>query len=155
MPEWTWGYAALVFLMWTVMMAAMMLPSAAPAIVQFVSLAERSVERPYRIPATPFFVTGYLVVWTGFSFAATFLQWILDSRNLLSETMAIRDGVTAALLILAVGLFQLTSWKRTCLRRCRSPMRSPSEDQAPERGGDMAASGSRLTFESGRGFPWT
>ena len=69
------------------------------------------------------------MVWTGFSFAATFLQWILDSRNLLSETMAIRDGVIAALLVLAVGLFQLTPLKRTCLRRCRSPMRSLSEDQ--------------------------
>jgi predicted metal-binding membrane protein len=129
MPEWTSGHAALVFLMWAVMMAAMMLPSAAPAIVQLVSLSERSVERPYRIPATLFFVTGYLMVWTGFSFAATFLQWILDSRNLLSETMAIRDGVIAALLVLAVGLFQLTPWKRTCLRRCRSPMRSLSENQ--------------------------
>ena len=65
----------------------------------------------------------------GFSFAAIFLQWILDSRNLLSETMAIRDGVIAALLVLSVGLFQLTPLKRTCLRRCGSPMRSLSEDQ--------------------------
>jgi predicted metal-binding membrane protein len=129
MPEWTSGRAALVLLMWAVMMAAMMLPSAAPAIVQIVSLAERSSERTYRIPPTLFFVIGYLTVWTGFSFAATFLQWILDSRNLLSETMAIRDGAIAALLVLAVGLFQVTPLKRTCLRRCRSPMRCQSEDQ--------------------------
>ena len=32
-PGWTVGYAALVFAMWVVMMAAMMLPSAAPAAV--------------------------------------------------------------------------------------------------------------------------
>jgi predicted metal-binding membrane protein len=135
-PEWTPGHAALVLLMWAVMMAAMMLPGAAPAIVQIAGLAERSAERAYRIPTTLFFVIGYLMVWTGFSFAATFLQWILDSRNLLSETMAIRDGLVAALLVLAVGLFQSTPLKRTFLRRCRSPVRSLSEDQ-PRSAGAM------------------
>src|SRR5271163_4758677 len=32
-PPWTLGYAALIFLMWAIMMVAMMLPSAAPAIL--------------------------------------------------------------------------------------------------------------------------
>jgi predicted metal-binding membrane protein len=128
-PEWTPGHAALVLLMWAVMMAAMMLPSAAPAIVQIAGLADSSAERAYSIPKALFFVIGYLMIWTGFSFAATFLQWILDSGNLLSETMAIRDGVVAALLVLAAGLFQMTPLKRNCLRRCRSPVRSLSEDQ--------------------------
>ena len=32
-PEWTLGYGALIFVMWAVMMVAMMLPSAAPTIL--------------------------------------------------------------------------------------------------------------------------
>ena len=62
-PAWRPRYAALVFAMWAIMMVGMMLPSAASATLK---------------------------VWTGFSFAATLLQWALDSAHLLSETMAIR-----------------------------------------------------------------
>ena len=32
-PTWSTGYAAVIFLMWAIMMMAMMLPSAAPAIL--------------------------------------------------------------------------------------------------------------------------
>src|SRR5580704_5458864 len=32
-PPWTFGYAALIFFMWAIMMVAMMLPSAAPTIL--------------------------------------------------------------------------------------------------------------------------
>ena len=36
-PEWTLGYGALIFVMWVAMMVAMMLPSAAPAILRTVA----------------------------------------------------------------------------------------------------------------------
>ncbi len=38
-PPWTLGYAALIFLMWAIMMVAMMLPSAAPTILLVAALA--------------------------------------------------------------------------------------------------------------------
>jgi predicted metal-binding membrane protein len=41
-PAWSSSYVALIFAMWTIMMVAMMLPSAAPAILQVVSLAPSS-----------------------------------------------------------------------------------------------------------------
>lgn len=105
-PEWTLGYAALVFLMWVAMMVAMMLPGAAPAILGAAS------------PLS--FAAGYLAVWSGFSVAATLAQFALDRSNLLSEAMALGSGVAAGLVILAVGLYQLTPWKRSCLRRCKA-----------------------------------
>jgi predicted metal-binding membrane protein len=58
------------------------------------------------------------MVWIGFSFAATLLQWALDSAHLLSETMAIRSRVVAGVLVILVGLYQLTPLKQTFLRRC-------------------------------------
>src|ERR1700737_964088 len=128
-PEWTSAYTALVFFMWAIMMMAMMLPSAAPAILQVIGRPNEPPEGIGGIGAALHFAAAYLTIWIGFSVVVTFLQWALSSAGLLSETMAIRDGMIAALLVLAVGLFQLTPLKRTCLRRCRSPMRSLSEDQ--------------------------
>ncbi len=124
-PTWTAGYAALVLFMWVVMMAAMMLPSAAPAILR--------VAGPTREPggtaggrvAALLFTCGYLMVWTGFSIAATLLQWGLDSAGFLSETMASRSRVAAALLLIAVGLYQLTPLKRACLLACRACTDAP------------------------------
>jgi predicted metal-binding membrane protein len=128
-PEWTSTYAALVFFMWATMMVAMMLPSAAPAILGVIGRPNERPEGMGGIRAALHFIAGYLMIWIGFSVVATFLQWTLSASGLLSETMAIRDGVIAALLVLAVGLFQLTPLKRTCLRRCRSPVLCGSEDQ--------------------------
>jgi predicted metal-binding membrane protein len=128
-PEWTATYAALVFAMWAIMMVAMMLPSAAPVILQVVGHRNDRPEGMGGIVAALYFTAGYLMIWTGFSAVATFLQWALAAAGLLSETMAIRNEAIAALLVLAVGLFQLSPLKRTFLRRCRSPARGGSGDQ--------------------------
>jgi predicted metal-binding membrane protein len=74
---WTLGYAGIMFTMWWVMMAAMMLPSAAPFLLLFarVNRKEKSVGRPF-VP-TGIFAAGYLVAWGAFSALATGLQWEL------------------------------------------------------------------------------
>jgi predicted metal-binding membrane protein len=105
-PEWTFGYAALVSLMWFAMMAAMMLPGAARAIL--------AAERPVS------FAAGYLAVWAGFSLAATLAQFALERADLLSDAMALRSEAAAGLLILVAGAYQLTPWKQYCLRGCES-----------------------------------
>ena len=68
---WTLGYAGVMFVMWWVMMAAMMLPSAAPILLLFarINRKEKSTRRPF-IP-TGIFAAGYLVAWGGFSALAT------------------------------------------------------------------------------------
>src|SRR5882672_4293734 len=72
-----WNVATLIplFLMWTEMMVAMMIPSAAPMILMFVMVQRkrREQERPF-VP-TGFFLLGYLLVWTGFSVLAALAQW--------------------------------------------------------------------------------
>jgi len=47
MPEWTPGYAALILLMWAIMMVAMMLPSAAPTILLLANIAQDRVPAIY------------------------------------------------------------------------------------------------------------
>jgi predicted metal-binding membrane protein len=99
---------------WVTMMAAMMLPSAAPAVIMFA--------RVRRGASTWVFVLGYLLAWTAFGLAAyavyrgaraaapSFLAW--DERG---------PWVTGSALA-AAGLYQLTPLKRACLRHCRSPL---------------------------------
>ena len=78
---WTTGYAALIFLMWAIMMMAMMLPSAAPAILLVTALA-RARGIGNGAPTAGLFASGYVLVWVGFSLAATALQLSLDRGGL-------------------------------------------------------------------------
>src|SRR5271154_2381035 len=80
-----WGTATviLLFLMWAVMMVAMMLPSAVPMIQGFLSVNDRrrNSSRPF-VPVG-IFVLGYIVAWAAFSAAATLAQWGLHRAALL------------------------------------------------------------------------
>jgi predicted metal-binding membrane protein len=119
--NWDLGHLALLFAMWVVMMAGMMLPSAAPAFLLYASVIRRSPEGA-RTPAHVYaFAGGYLLVWTVFSLVATVLQRWLAEWLLLSPMMDARDSRFGGALLLVAGLFQFTPLKRACLESCRSP----------------------------------
>ena len=119
---WTVGYAGVMFTMWWVMMAAMMLPSAAPILLLFarINRKEKSVGRPF-IP-TGIFAAGYLVAWGAFSALATGLQWALERLGVLSPMMVTTSYWLEGAILLTAGVWQLTPIKGICLRHCRSPM---------------------------------
>lgn len=119
---WTIGYAVLVLAMWAVMMAAMMLPSAAPMILFYGTVARARRARGELAVGSGVFAGGYLVVWAAFSLAAVGLQFGAEQTALLSPMMEMTSiGLSGALLITA-GLYQWTPLKQACLRRCRSPL---------------------------------
>ena len=98
---------------WTVMMAAMMLPSATPMILLHRLGANGRVRTQLWSAA---FVAGYLVVWA----SVGIVVWgaaIAASAIVLPEVRAL--GVAAILLI--AGVYQFTPLKSTCLRACRTP----------------------------------
>ena len=123
LPEWTLGYGLLVFVMWAVMMVAMMLPSAAPVTLLIASLARkrREVGTVLGFTTGPF-VAGYLGVWLAFAAIATLLQWQLEEAQLLSDTMAVASMAAAGAVLIAAGIYQWTPLKQACLRHCRSPL---------------------------------
>ena len=121
-PSWSVSYAAIIFAMWTIMMVAMMIPSAAPAILRIAGRAEG-------VAPAAFFTVGYLIVWTGFSAVATTLQWAFDSAHLLSDSMAIRSEVAASFIVIGAGLYQLSATKKNCLRQCCSAVHFLPDDQ--------------------------
>jgi predicted metal-binding membrane protein len=120
----TWSVASLLplFVMWLVMMVAMMLPSAAPMILTFASVARnrRQHQRPY-VPVAVF-ASGYFVVWGGFSAVATAAQWLLRREALLSPMMVASSAPLGGILLLLAGVFQFTPLKRNCLRHCQAPL---------------------------------
>jgi predicted metal-binding membrane protein len=121
-PTWTPSYAALVSAMWVVMMAAMMLPSAAPMILLYGTIANRREIKGDPAVGAGVFGLGYIVVWTAFSLAAVTLQFGLDQAQLLSPTMSVTSRSVAGGVLIAAGVYQWTPLKQACLRRCRSPL---------------------------------
>jgi predicted metal-binding membrane protein len=119
-PAWTLSYAATIFAMWVVMMLAMMLPLSAPATLVAVRGARSPRPGPGGLSTALTFIGAYMLVWLGFGVSATLLQWVLDSANLLTDDMAVRDRLIGGSLAIAVGLYQFSSLKQESLRRCRS-----------------------------------
>jgi predicted metal-binding membrane protein len=119
---WTAEHASLMAVMWITMMAAMMLPSAAPMILLYATIARGRRERGGRAGNPVIFASGYLVVWAAFSLVAVALQFGLESASLLSPMMETTSVALAASVLIAAGIYQWTSFKQVCLRRCRSPL---------------------------------
>jgi predicted metal-binding membrane protein len=102
---------------WTVMMAAMMLPSVSPTVALY-SRMSRS-----RMPLAPLvFTAGYLVTWA----AAGLLAFgISDAgRSLLGSELSWNRGGrwAAGAVLIAAAVYELTPLKNACLGKCRSPL---------------------------------
>ncbi|MFZ1752271.1 MAG: DUF2182 domain-containing protein [Caldilineaceae bacterium] len=119
-----WGITDFIFmfLMWAVMMVAMMIPSAAPMILVFSKLSRQQHVQQSPVRTTSVFLLGYLAVWTGFSALATFVQWSLHSLALLSPMMVSTSPIVGGILLMGAGIFQFTPLKHACLTQCRTPL---------------------------------
>ena len=110
------------FIMWGIMMTAMMFPSATPMILMFVTVNEqqREIQRP--LMPTGLFILGYFLVWTSYSALATVVQWCLHITALLSHNLVITSPILGGTLLVAAGVFQWTPFRDACMSKCRSPL---------------------------------
>jgi len=101
------GSFAFFVALWVVMMAAMMLPGAAPAVV-------RCAHAGGRLRDVPLFVGSYLAVWTlvGVAVYALYLP---------------HESFTAGVVVVAAGVYEFTPLKQHFRRRCRESVRSGFE----------------------------
>jgi predicted metal-binding membrane protein len=119
---WSANYLLSAFVMWLLMMVAMMLPSAAPMILFYARFARRSGMRGAGA-AIVLFASAYVAVWAAFSLAAALLQALLVSAGTVTAmALALGDRRLAGALLLLAGLYQLGPLKRACLAGCRSPL---------------------------------
>jgi predicted metal-binding membrane protein len=101
------GSFAFFVALWVVMMAAMMLPGAAPAVL-------RCAHASGRVRAVPLFVGPYLAVWALMGVAVYALY-------------RPHGSFAAGALVIAAGVYELTPLKRRFRRRCRESVRSGFE----------------------------
>jgi predicted metal-binding membrane protein len=120
-PVWDSKYFALLFAMWAVMMTGMMLPSAAPMILLFAGVVRQS-DLPRPAIRSYAFAAGYLVVWSLFAAMAVVVQRLLVAGLALTPMMTLSSNRAASAVLALAGIYQLTTFKRTCLSLCQSPV---------------------------------
>ena len=120
----TWDPPHLLFLwlMWAVMMAAMMLPSAAPLLLLYEGALRRRATATSVNAHVAAMAAGYVAVWAVFSVGATALQRLLSTLLVLTPMMEMTGSAAIGITLLLVGIYQLTPWKGRCLLACRSPL---------------------------------
>ncbi len=77
----------LLFLMWSVMMIAMMTPSILPMLMLFTTLSVRKREQGQDSASTLILLLGYLFSWVIFSLAITIPQYFMHKSGLLNPMM--------------------------------------------------------------------
>lgn len=101
-------------LAWVAMMAAMMFPAITPVVRLYGRAASAG-----RVAPLPFFVAGYLAVWSSIGLPV-YAGW-----RALAEPLADARPWAARLaggVLAGAAIWQLTPLKQACLRHCRSPM---------------------------------
>ena len=116
------AYWILIFIMWWTMMMAMMLPSAAPAILTYSAMSRRFAEKGASAAPVALFASGYAAIWTGFSLGVVALQMLLRDLVPLTGMMAVASAAIGGGLLIAAGIYQMTPLKFACLRKCQSPL---------------------------------
>ena len=120
-PRWDVRYVLLLWMMWAVMMAGMMLPSASPMLLMYGLAARRQGFGAAAGRQIYSLASGYIVVWALFSVVATAAQLILSTRLAISPMMTLASPRAGAALLVVAGIYQITPLKHTCLQRCQSP----------------------------------
>jgi predicted metal-binding membrane protein len=135
---WSLRGAAVFLIVWTVMMAAMMLPAAAPMVFTFAAAQARR-ERSVAVP-TWIFVAGYLIVWAAAGILVYVLVGIGSDLATSLDPPARSSWAPLALgaTLVAAGLYQFTRLKRVCLAHCRSPLAFVARHWRDGRAGALA-----------------
>jgi predicted metal-binding membrane protein len=119
---WSASLAACLFIMWMVMMVAMMTPSAAPLVLTYMGVARQAATRGHRFAAAAWFFGGYLAAWAAFSLLATLAQWWLESSAMMTPAMQAASDWLGAGVLIAAGIYQWLPLKDACLAHCRAPL---------------------------------
>lgn len=108
-----------VFAMWSIMAAAMMMPTFVPALKTYEHLVSAGAgsQRGFFL-----LLAGYVVVWLLFSVVATAAQFSLHTQLSTSLGVVISEQYATAVLLLLAGLYQFTPLKKSCLTHCQHPL---------------------------------
>jgi len=120
--EWTINDFIVMFVMWTVMMFAMMLPSTFIFLNIFRMMRSNMKTSSNIIVEMVVISLTYILIWTVFSFFACALQYIFHNNGVVDMMGTLQNNIIAGLFLIAAGVFQFTTLKDTCLEKCRNPL---------------------------------
>lgn len=120
--SWSTGDFSLVFIMWIMMMIAMMLPTAAPMLLTYgdILYSRQGGENAF-VPLS-IFIAGYLIIWGAYSIVAVIGQYWMLQNDLISEMMVGANPVVNGVMLILAGFYQWSWLKNACLTHCRSPL---------------------------------
>jgi len=110
--------AAFFFLVWLVMMAAMMFPSAWPAVLLYARAAQTMGSRATVVS----FVAGYLLVWEGLGLLVYASYASVGMAVTTAPELGRRLPWLAGAVVACAGVYQLTPLKLVCLAHCQGPL---------------------------------
>jgi predicted metal-binding membrane protein len=122
------------FVMWLVMVVAMMLPSAAPMLRTYAGIADTAAKKGEKPVPVTILAAGYLMIWTGFALQATLLQAAMIAAGTTGDPSAPVTGMIGGGVLILAGLYQFTPLKNACLVRCRNPYSVIFEQWSTRRG---------------------
>ena len=120
--DWVFKDFFLLFLMWAVMMIAMMTPSILPMLMLFTTLNAKNAANNKPTSSTLILLSGYLFSWVLFSLVITFPQYAMHKSGLLNPMMEPMHAAIGAIFLILAGLYQFTPFKDACLTVCQSPL---------------------------------
>jgi predicted metal-binding membrane protein len=119
---WVFSDFFLLFMMWTVMMVAMMTPSILPMLMLYTTLNSRKKMQGQESISPLVLLSGYLSSWVLFSLFITLPQYFLHTNGLLNMMMEPMHMYLAAFVLIMAGIYQFTPYKDACLNVCQSPL---------------------------------
>jgi predicted metal-binding membrane protein len=106
--------------LWVLMMAAMMFPSAWPAVAVFNLVARQ--KRANGFLGSGGFLLGYIAAWTAIGVAAFGVLALVRRTGLADYSALDLTRYLVAPVALAAAAYQLLPFKQACLKRCRGPL---------------------------------
>ncbi len=137
---------------WTLMIAAMMLPTTLPLIALFRTITS---DRSNQLALVGLLAAGYLGVWMGFGVLVHVADLVVHEAAEQIKWLDSNDWVIGAGTLILAGAYQFTPLKYHCLDKCRSPF---SFINSRWRGGNELAQSFRLGLDHGifcLGCCWT
>ena len=119
---WSLSDFFLLFMMWSVMMIAMMTPSILPMLMLYTTLNVRKKAQGQESISPIILLAGYLLSWVLFSLVITLPQYYLHTNGFLNMMMEPMHVYLAAFVLILAGVYQFTPYKDACLNVCQSPL---------------------------------
>ena len=116
------GLAVAAAVKWTVMMIAMMLPSAMPMVLLYRNLVRARQAAGRAVAPSIVLLAGYFLAWLGFGLLAFAAGTAVSGLAMQHASVSLAIPAATAVALVIAGAYQLTPLKRVCLRHCRSPL---------------------------------